>query len=248
MPSMFKSFVRLDFGYSPFHRFFEIAAILSFFALVVIISIQAYTGLATLGWQTAIWLVPVTALFGYVGADFASGFVHWMGDTFGGEETPVLGEAFIKPFRDHHTHPNGICEHDFVEVNGNNSIVLALYMIPVTLIFSDPTSTIHILILAASVFFTVGVFMTNQFHKWAHMDNPPAYIEALQKWGLILGPEHHDVHHTSPYDTYYCITCGWLNPILQRLQFFETMEKIVYRTLGVGTSRDKLKSSSDSAG
>jgi hypothetical protein len=26
--------------------------------------------------------------------------------------------------------------------------------------------------------------------------------------GIILSKEHHDIHHESPYDTYYCITAG----------------------------------------
>lgn len=239
MSSMFKAFFRRDFGYSPIHRFFEIVAIIGFFALVAFFFFRAYSGLSILGWQTTAWLLPVTAIGGYLAADFASGFVHWMGDTFGDEQTPVLGEGFVKPFREHHTHPKKICDHDFVEVNGNNSILLVLYMVPVGLIFSDPTSTLHLLVLTSSVFFTLGIFMTNQFHKWAHMDDPPAYIVNMQKWGLILGPDHHDVHHTSPYDTYYCITCGWLNPILQRVRFFETLEGVVRRLFGVRTSREK---------
>ena len=239
MLSMFRSFLRRDFGYSPVHRFFEIVAILSFFGLVAIISVRAYSGLAGLGLQTAIWLLPLTAILGYVAADFASGFVHWLGDTYGSEETPVLGESFIKPFRDHHVEPKGIVEHDYVEVNGNNSIVLALYMIPIAVFVTDPTAPFQFFILVTSVFFTMGVFMTNQFHKWSHMEDPPGYIRKLQDWKLVLGRSHHDVHHTAPYDTYYCITCGWLNPVLQRIQFFETLERIVRRLFGVRTSREK---------
>lgn len=238
MLSMFRSFVRLDFDYSPFHRLLEISAILSFFGLVVVILARAYSGLAMLGWETTVWLLPLTAVLGYVGADFASGFVHWLGDTYGSEQTPVLGESFIKPFRDHHTDPHGILEHDYVEVNGNNSIVLAMYMIPVALIFTDPTAPLQFFVLVTSVTFTMGVFMTNQFHKWSHMDDPPGYIRKLQDWRLILGRQHHDVHHTAPYDTYYCITCGWLNPLLSRIRFFETLERLVRRLFGVRTSRE----------
>jgi plasmanylethanolamine desaturase len=241
MRSMFKAFIRRDFGYSPLHRAFEITAILSFFVIVALISFRAYHGLADLGWATTAWLIPVTAILGYVGADFASGMVHWLGDTYGDKNTPIVGERFVKPFRDHHTHPLGIVEHDYVQVNGNNSIVLAMYMVPIGLIFSDPTSQLHLVVLCFSVFFTMGVFMTNQFHKWAHMDDAPAYILFLQRIGLILGKEHHDVHHTSPHDTYYCITCGWMNPILQKLRFFETLESVLRRVAGLRTSRERAE-------
>jgi Lipid desaturase domain len=58
----------------------------------------------------------------------------------------------------------------------------------------------------------LAAFLTNQFHKWAHMDTPPAFVSWLQEWGVILSREHHDIHHESPYDTYYCITTGFWNP------------------------------------
>lgn len=241
MGEMLKSFFSRDFGYSPLHRGIEILSILSFFFFITIIISRAYAGLAILGWDTAIWVVPVTLIVGYIAADFASGLVHWMGDTFGNEDVPIFGERFIKPFREHHTHPKGILEHDYVTVNGNNSLVLALFTIPVLLIFNDFSSLFHILIMATCVSFTVGVFMTNQFHKWSHMENPPRYIAFLQKVGLILGPEHHDIHHTAPFDTYYCITCGWLNPVLQKTRFFETMELLATKVLGVKPARENTE-------
>ncbi len=238
MLSVLRSFVSRDFEYSPFHRVLEIAAIFGFFILVAIISVRVYSGISTLGWETVAWLLPVAIIGGYVASDFASGFVHWLGDTYGTEETPLLGQGFIKPFREHHVDPKGICRHDFVEVNGNNSIVLGLYMVPVAIFVTDPTSTLQFFVLAMSVSLTLGVFMTNQFHKWSHMEDPPLYIRKLQDWKLILGREHHDVHHTAPFDTYYCITCGWMNPILQRLQFFETIEGALRKLFGVRTSRE----------
>ena len=67
-----------------------------------------------------------------------------------------------------------------------------------------------------SLFLCLAAFLTNQFHKWAHMDTPPAFVSWLQEWGVILSREHHDIHHQSPYDTYYCITTGFWNPLLDR--------------------------------
>ena len=45
--------------------------------------------------------------------------------------------------------------------------------------------------------------------------------------GLILSPEHHKTHHTAPFETYYCITHGMLNPLLARARFFRRAEKLV---------------------
>ncbi|EQA44581.1 kua-ubiquitin conjugating enzyme hybrid localization domain protein [Leptospira broomii serovar Hurstbridge str. 5399] len=55
--------------------------------------------------------------------DFISGFVHFLGDSFGNERTPYIGKVFIFPFREHHADPKGITRHDFVETNGNNCLV-----------------------------------------------------------------------------------------------------------------------------
>ncbi len=238
MLSVLRSFVRTDFDYSPFHRLLEVMAILAALGLMGWTGWLAASGLVAISWTTALWALPTAVLLGYLGSDFSSGFVHWLGDTYGSEDTPVLGENFVKPFRDHHVTPKGILEHDFVTVNGNNSVVLTLWLIPMLLIFNNPESLLHLFALAAVFSMSLGVFMTNQFHKWSHMEQPPGYAVKLQDWKLILGRRHHDVHHTAPYDTYYCITCGWLNPVLSRIQFFETLERLIRRLFGLRTARE----------
>jgi len=65
---------------------------------------------------------------------------------------------------------------------------------------------------------------TNQFHKWAHQENPSAFARWLQRKRLVLEPAHHQRHHTRPFDVNYCITNGWLNPVLNRLKFFRRLE------------------------
>ena len=86
----------------------------------------------------------------------------------------------------------------------------------------------------------LAIFGTNQFHKWAHMDTPPWYAQALQRANLILPPEHHAVHHTSPYAKYYCITVGWLNEGLFRLRFFQILEKIIAHLTGLIPREDDI--------
>jgi hypothetical protein len=38
------------------------------------------------------WLFPSTVILGLLGADFFSGLVHWLADTWGTLETPVFGK------------------------------------------------------------------------------------------------------------------------------------------------------------
>jgi hypothetical protein len=52
-------------------------------------------------------------------------------------------------------------------------------------------------------------------------------VRGLQKAGLILSPEHHAIHHASPQDKAYCITVGWMNPILDKVGFFRACEAVI---------------------
>jgi hypothetical protein len=165
-------------------------------------------------------------MLGFVAADFISGFVHWAADTWGSPEVPVIGNALIRPFREHHVDQTAITRHDFVETNGNNCFI------------SIPAAALAAVLASRSVFFaaflfslTLAVFGTNQFHKWAHMDPTQlnGMVRALQRSGLILSPAHHVTHHTAPFSTYYCITHGMLNPLLARTNFFRHAERVVGR-------------------
>ena len=46
----------------------------------------------------------------------------------------------------------------------------------------------------------------------------------MQRMRLVLEPRHHQIHHTEPFETHYCITNGWLNPLLNKVGFFRGME------------------------
>ncbi|MBC71162.1 MAG: hypothetical protein CMH47_02545, partial [Muricauda sp.] len=59
-------------------------------------------------------------------------------------------------------------------------------------------------------------FGTNQFHKWAHSEEVPGFGRWLQRMHIILPPDHHQIHHTWPHHTYFCITTGWLKWPLPR--------------------------------
>jgi ubiquitin-conjugating enzyme E2 variant len=76
-------------------------------------------------------------------------------------------------------------------------------------------------------FLVLFIVATNQFHTWAHADAPPRAASWLQRLGLILSPAHHDIHHARPHDRHYCITVGWMNPLLNRVRFFRAAEALV---------------------
>jgi ubiquitin-conjugating enzyme E2 variant len=162
---------------------------------------------------------------GWVAADFVSGVVHWAGDTWGTTQWFLVGQTLIRTFREHHVDEKAITRHDFVETNGTNCLI----SLPILFacLWAAPS------FLVVSMFSLVlWVFATNQIHKWAHQDSRPAWVSAFQRAGLVLSPEHHAIHHKSPFAKYYCITTGWLNRPLLVMGFFRRSEQLITALTG----------------
>jgi plasmanylethanolamine desaturase len=220
-------------GYSPAVRRFEIASIVAY--SLTMAALAAHIAQRSIA---SPWLALTSLMVGFVLADFVSGFVHWAADTWGTPDWPLIGRALIRPFREHHVDQKEITRHDFVETNGNNCFISIAPTVGAALL---PSPGAGWFFLAAAMFsMSFAIFGTNQFHKWAHMDEPPRVARVLQRAGLILPPEHHEVHHTAPYAKYYCITVGWLNEALFRLRFFPLLERIVTALTGLLPREDDI--------
>jgi hypothetical protein len=215
------------YSYSTSHRVLEIGGIAGLFALLGYVALRLIQGVSTLGQAVAVLGLVVV---GYFLTDFISGFVHWAGDTLGSETLPIIGPTFVKPFRFHHVDQKDITRHDFIETNGNNCILSVLLMLHVAILMPRTPSFFFYY---GALMFSIALFTlgTNQFHKWAHAEpetlNP--VVRGLQRAGLILSPQHHTTHHTAPFETYYCITHGMLNPLLARTHFFRHAERLFER-------------------
>jgi ubiquitin-conjugating enzyme E2 variant len=222
-------------GYSPFIRLLEIAGILTFFGLLIALVVQLAPGASR--WPT----IALAALaLGYFAADFISGMVHWAADTWGRVDTPLLGKAVLRPFREHHVDPLAITRHDFIETNGNNCLVSIGPMAATLFLPQGEELPYHFFFSALLTSSAAWVLGTNQFHKWAHLPTPPRWIALLQRWRLILPVEHHALHHQAPYNSHYCITAGWLNRPLQAIHFFPLMELLITWATGALPRRDDI--------
>jgi ubiquitin-conjugating enzyme E2 variant len=180
-----------------------------------------------------LWLVLLAIPIGIALGDLMSGVVHWAADTYGHDDTPLLGPSFIRAFRQHHVYPRDICSHNLVSVVGN------------TCIFAVPVLSLGMLVIwlgpvawwRAFGFFTIAIMTgvtvaTNQFHKWAHQERVSRLVAFLQQMRLVLAPDHHQLHHSTPFNSNYCITNGWLNPTLERIRFFRGLEATL-RLVGI---------------
>ena len=137
----------------------------------------------------------------------------------------IIGPLIIHPFRDHHDHSDAIARYRFLEQDSTN------YMIIVPpLLFAwwrgGPHNVVELLAYGALLGFSVGALGTNLFHKWAHAQRIPPGVRWLQRWGLILSPKAHARHHNS-YTHGYCVTSGWMNRILDPLDFFGRAERLI---------------------
>ena len=223
---------QLDMSGSLYMRVVDASSMAAFFFFECLLAREVWLGLAALDAAAhAAWLVPTAFIAGYVTADFASGLFHFLADNYGSTTRPFVGPVFIRPFREHHIDPLAITRHDFLEVNGANC-AMSLPIVITTYLLLPVGANLWTVFLGAYVaLFLFGIFLTNQFHSWAHVQDPPRLIRALQRAGLILGPEHHQRHHTPPFNTYYCITSGWLNPWLARTRLWERLHEPLRRVL-----------------
>jgi ubiquitin-conjugating enzyme E2 variant len=183
--------------YGRLQRCLELAGI-ALFAVLLILSLHDLS-LSPL-------LLLVLALAAWLAADLLSGIAHWTFDTWGSVHTPVVGPAFIRPFREHHVDPQAMTRHDFVETNGS-SCLACVPLLTLCLFVESP------LVRGFSVFLALGILATNQCHKWAHLERDalPGLVGYLQENHLILGREAHGRHHMAPFNRSYCTANGWLN-------------------------------------
>ena len=196
------------------------------YAFAVLCIINFYVAAGGFSWSALAVALIIGAPVAWVLADFTSGLIHWFADTYGSEQTPLFGPWLIKPFRQHHLYPRDICTHDLVLTIGNScTIAMPFESGLLYLMLSDEEVSFTQAVASLSFnLFAMAIVATNLFHKWAHAEKTNWLISRLQKSGLLLSPQHHDLHHTKPFESNYCITNGWLNPLLERVRFFRSVE------------------------
>lgn len=202
------------YDYPTSHRLFELGCVATFIAFAGALVRRVVVETADRLSLPTVALVVAVLLAAYAVADLASGIVHFLLDNYGSPDTPMIGQKFVKPFRDHHVDPMAMTQGDFVAVNGDNVFVCLPVIVP-AFFFLDTTQHPYAGVFVVGL--VAGVIMTNQLHKWAHMPAVPRLVAAAQRRGIVLSKHHHSVHHSGEYDRNYCITWGRLDTLLNRL-------------------------------
>ncbi|NRA28921.1 MAG: hypothetical protein HRU11_01575 [Parvularculaceae bacterium] len=168
----------------------------------------------------AILFGGLQVLGGILLADFISGVIHWLEDTYGQEDMPVIGKSVIEPNIRHHYAPL-----DFVKASYwmRNRAVLVIGAFLFALFWALGA------INAFTVTFLVVGSQANEFHRWAHMPSGqrPKLVAWLQRAKIILTPQHHWAHHRRPFRVAYCTVTNVLNPVLDRVRFFRGLEFLI---------------------
>ena len=173
--------------------------------------------------DVSVFAIFAALIAGLLVADLFSGLVHWAFDTWGTTKTWLVGPIAIRTFREHHIDPHAMLRHGFVETNGHNLGLAALPALAGVLLLDS------VAVWNAWFLFFVALFvaMTSQIHKWAHEPSPSKIVKVFQTFRLIIPPATHRQHHVGAHTGAYCITVGWLNPLLDKTGFFRTLERAI---------------------
>ncbi len=219
------------------HAVFDRCAIVVFLGVFATATARQWIALDRMPPDASTWpLAPVAivtllaSIAGYLVADLLAGLTHWVADRFFAENTPWIGPLLIEPFRAHHVDPGSIARHDFASVSGNAAltttpVALSLFVLPTP----DDLASLGLFVFATIL--TLSLFLTNTFHRWAHARDRGALIRALHRTGLVITPARHAHHHSGAHDRAYCVTSGWLNPLLDGLRVFPRLERLL-RSIG----------------
>lgn len=153
-------------------------------------------------------------------ADFVTGFVHWLEDSYWSPETPILGKWIVVPNLAHHKNGQDFLKYSWWESSWD---LLLAGIITVLIAYA-----MHCLTWEVWLFVAITV-NANQIHKWAHItryESKPKVIGLMQKMYVLQRTDHHGKHHRKPNDSHYCTVTNLLNPILDKLNFWRGLESI----------------------
>jgi ubiquitin-conjugating enzyme E2 variant len=97
---------------------FETACVLTAYGLVIVHAVRLFQHIEWFHWAAV-----VAVLVAWPCADLMSGIVHWLADTWGREDFPIVGPRFLKPFRVHHVTPTSFVECGFMDTNGDTALI-----------------------------------------------------------------------------------------------------------------------------
>jgi len=177
-----------------------------------------------------VWLILTQAVGIYLLVDFISGLIHWSEDRYGSETTPFVGGAIKKNILHHHR-PRHITKISLWEAMGTTLFISLGIFAGGTLLGFFGWQLVLLSLLGMNV---------NTVHRWAHSTPKelPWIVRTLQRLRLIQTPQHHALHHGLPRVTHYGAFTNCLNPVLERLKFWQSVEWCIAAVTGIHPRED----------
>lgn len=148
--------------------------------------------------------------FSVIVTDLISGLLHVVLDNPRSLDIGVI-RGLAEGFQRHHEKPANIYEMPLYQH-------LYVMHMPLTFLFLVvlPFQNANMYVVFLSM--VVALHVMQMAHLWAHL--PPERVRRpvrlLQRAGVLLKKEQHDLHHSAPFDRDFCIMTGTCNRPLNR--------------------------------
>ena len=174
----------------------------------------------------------INLILAFTMADLLSGIFHWIEDSYITENNKwrllmMIGENNKR----HHIDPQEMTRCHWIK-NMTSTVLIILPFVPITIIIEKYTNTSLYLIYLSMIFVSVA----NVIHRWSHMNTGvPRFIRILKYLKILQTNKHHRNHHklasiNPPIPGIaYCVMGNYLNPILDSLNIWRWLERIIYK-------------------
>lgn len=158
--------------------------------------------------------------------DFLSGLLHWLEDAYGNENWPLTGRLITRPNILHHYDPRYFTRYSWLYSARVLLVIGAIILLAAY--WGGFLNWMTLLVVA------IGI-NANEIHKWAHRTKAEngLIITYGQRLGVLQSPNQHGKHHRGTKDTYYCVITDYLNPVLEAVRLWPTLEWLIYQLFGV---------------
>lgn len=168
-------------------------------------------------------MVSLELFFVVLAADFVSGLVHWIEDTFWTEATPLVGAWIVAPNVLHHRNGRAFLAKTWLESSWE-LVLASLVLVAVAAGFGVLTWHVWLFALLSA--------NANQLHKWSHRTDRELspLLRALRRLHVLQSFEHHARHHRGAKDVHYCVLTELVNPVLDGTRFWRALERVFARS------------------
>lgn len=172
----------------------------------------------------------------YIVADFITGVVHHFEDTWGLPSWPLIGRTVIVDNINHHKMPLQIGDGSTFWGRTGYSFMLA----GVVFLIMWPLGLLYWQVIVTGIIACFG----NEVHCYAHRKASDVTdskiiqftVKLLHEMAIIQLPQHHAKHHRGAHDTCFCTISNLVNPVLERIRFWKSLEWVVSK-LGISVKR-----------